>query len=110
MDAGVSGVELSSLNLSQSPGLGAATSESGNSQTGEDVIVGAGGGAGGCEGAVAGEVVDVVEEGVQVDVGGGGADWPLSLAQPPILLGGTLTRWAGGGPPDPPCPPCPPCP
>ena len=90
MDAGVSGVELSSLNLSHPPGLGAATSESGNSQTGEDVIVGAGG----CEGAVAGEVVDVVEEAVQVDVGGGGADWPLSLAQPPILLGGTLTRWA----------------
>ena len=80
---GVSGVELlSSFNLSQPPGQGPA--ENGNSCAGEDAGAGAGEGEGAGEGAGG---------------GGLGADWPFSLAQPPILLaGGGLTRLRVGGP------------
>ena len=90
--AGVSGVELlSSFNLSQPPGQGAAASENGNSCEGEGASAGAveGAGKGAGEGAGGG-------------AGGLGADGPFSLAHPPILLaaGGGLPRLRGGpGPP-----------
>ena len=89
--AGVSGVELlSSFNLSQPPGQGAAASENGNSCAGEGASAGAVEGAGKGAGEGAG------------GAGGLGADGPFSLAQPPILLaaGGGFARLRGGpGPP-----------
>ena len=89
--AGVSGVELlSSFNLSQPPGQGAAASENGNSCEGEGASAGAVEGAGKGAGEGAG------------GAGGLGADGPFSLAHPPILLaaGGGLARLRGGpGPP-----------
>ena len=90
---GVSGVELlSSFNLSQPPGQGGAASENGNSCAGEDADAFEGAGKGTGKGAGEGTGGD--------GAGGLGADWPFSLAQPPILLagGGGLPRLRGGGP------------